>query len=57
MEAFNESEDDIDRGSEIDQPNSMATLIMGFSKLKKPKAPALPSRSNDSSLMSDDEFN
>ncbi|MFO0117887.1 MAG: hypothetical protein ACK521_09850 [bacterium] len=33
----------------------MATLIMGFSKLKQPKAPQLPPRSDDDSMVSEDE--
>lgn len=52
----NDSDDDIDRASDEDQPkDSMATLIMGFSKLKQPKAPQLPPRSDDDSIVSEDE--
>lgn len=51
----NDSDDDIDRASDEDQPkDSMATLIMGFSKLKQPKAPQLPPRSDDDSIVSEE---
>lgn len=51
----NDSEDDIDRASDEEQPtDSMATLIMGFSKLKQPKAPQLPPRSADDSIVSEE---
>lgn len=51
----NESDDDIDRASDEDQPkDSMGTLIMGFNKLKRPKAPELPPRSDDESIISEE---
>ena len=34
--------------------DSMAGLIMGFSKLKKQKAPQLPPRDDDFSMISED---
>ena len=51
---MNDSEDDLDRGSEMDQPDSMATLIMGFSKLKQPRAPELPPRNDENSIISEE---
>lgn len=50
----NDSDEELDRGSDMEPVDTMAGLIMGFSKLKKQKAPELPPRDDDFSMISED---
>jgi hypothetical protein len=49
-----ESVEDSDDSNEQEPEDTMATLIMGFSKQKRVKAPELPPRSEDDSIVSAD---
>ena len=48
---MNDSDEEIDKDSELEPVDSMAGLIMGFNKLKRPE---LPPRDDSESILSEE---